>query len=272
MNRAATAVADVPPLSFPAVSGFGAGTLRRVGLPVLIAVAFLIAWQAFVVGLGIPRVIVPTPVDVAFAIVKHRAALVDNIPATVFTALAGFLIATAGGVLLAAAMTSFRLLRDAVYPCLVAFQLIPKIALAPIFIIWFGLGVESRLAFTVFISFFPILVATADGMEAMERSLMKLCRSLNASRLRILVHVQLPTSIPFMLSGMKVAITMAVIGTVIGEFITSRAGLGYLILNAASRAETDLIMASIVVLCVCGLVLYGMIEALDRVLMSWIHS
>jgi NitT/TauT family transport system permease protein len=124
----------------------------------------------------------------------------------------------------------------------------------------------------VFISFFPVLVATGSGLEAMDASLAKLCRSLNASRFRVLMHVQLPTAIPFILSGMKVAITMAVIGTIIGEFISSQAGLGYLILNAASRAETDLIMASIVVLCACGLALYGLIEALDWALSKWLNG
>lgn len=272
MSRAVAAVAEVPPVSVAALSNTHVTAARRVGLPILVALVLFAAWEAVVRLFDIPRVIVPTPIEVVSAIVRHRDALLANIGPTILTATAGFVIATAVAALLAAAMTSFRLLRDAVYPCLIAFQLIPKIALAPIFILWFGLGVESRLAFAVFISFFPVLVATGTGLEAMERSTAMLCKSLNASRLRVLVHVRLPTSLPFLLSGMKVAMTMAVIGTVIGEFISSKAGLGFLILNAASRAETDLILASIVVLCACGLALYGVIEAADRMLMTWMNG
>lgn len=272
MSRTVDAMLDVPRLPKVAAPGKHGVLARQALLPVLTAVAVLGLWEATIVLTGFPRVIVPTPSDIAYSIFENRALLLEHSGPTIYTVLGGFLISTIFGIALAVAIVSSRTLRDAVFPCFVAFQIIPKIALAPIFVIWLGTGVESRLAFTVFISFFPILIATSDGLETVEQSLLKLCRSLHATRLRVLLHVQLPTAVPFLLSGMKIGITMAMIGTIVGEFISSRAGLGYLILTAAGRLDTSLIMASIAVLCFWGLLLYGVMELLDRVGTRWING
>jgi NitT/TauT family transport system permease protein len=271
MSHTAETMLDVPRLPKAATSpGVQLTVLRRILLPTLVAVILIAAWQAAIVLTNFPRVIVPPPSDIALSIIRNRGTLLANSWPTILTAVEGFLISTVLGAVLAVGVVSFRLLRDALFPSLVAFQIIPKIALAPIFVIWLGTGIESRLAFTVFISFFSVLIATADGLETVEKSLLKLCRSLNATRLRVLIHVQLPTAIPFLLAGMKIAITMAMIGTIIGEFISSRAGLGYLILTAAGRLDTNLIMASIAVLCAWGLLLYGAIELFERTVTRWI--
>ena len=272
MSHTAETMLEVPrlPKAAAAATGVQLTVLRQILLPTLVAVILIGAWQAAIVLTNFPRVIVPPPSDIALSIIRNRATLLENSWPTIMTVVEGFLISTALGALLAVGVVSFRVLRDAVFPSLVAFQIIPKIALAPIFVIWLGTGLESRLAFTVFISFFSVLIATCDGLETVEQSLLKLCRSLNATKLRVLVHVQLPTSVPFLLAGMKIAITMAMIGTIVGEFITSRAGLGYLILTAAGRLDTNLIMASIVVLCAWGLLLYGAVELFERMVSRWI--
>ena len=144
---------------------------------------------------------------------------------------------------------------------------IPKIALAPLFIVWLGIGSESRLAFSVFIAFFPIVIATLAGLDNVDRELIRLCRALRASEWQTFVHVRLPHAIPYIFSGMKVATTFAIIGVIVGEFITSQAGLGYLILFASAQAETALILAAILVLCIFGLIFYGLVafaEVLTR--------
>jgi NitT/TauT family transport system permease protein len=269
VSRTADALIIAPRLPMISTRGAAGMLARPVLLPAIVAVVVLGLWEALILVTGYPRVIVPAPSDIAASIFANRDLLWQHSGPTVYTAVGGFLISTALGVALAIAIVSSRTLRDAVFPSFIAFQIIPKIALAPIFVLWFGTGIESRLAFTVFISFFPILIATSDGLETVERSLLRLCQSLNATGLRVLVHVRLPTSIPFLLSGMKIGITMAIIGVIIGEFISSRAGLGYLILNAAGRLDTSLIMASIAVLCFWGLLLYGAVEFLDRVVTRW---
>ena len=269
MSHAAETVLEVPRLPKAAAAGMPLRVVRQVLLPTVVAVVLIGAWQAAIVLTHFPRVIVPPPSDIALSIVENHAILLRNSWPTILTVIEGFLISTALGAVLAVAVVSSSVLRDAVFPSLVAFQIIPKVALAPIFVIWLGTGLQSRLAFTVFISFFSVLIATSDGLETVERSVLMLCRSLNATRLRVLIHVQLPTAVPFVLAGMKIAITMAMIGTIVGEFITSRAGLGYLILTAAGRLDTNLIMASIVVLCAWGLLLYGALELLERTVTRW---
>jgi NitT/TauT family transport system permease protein len=156
-------------------------------------------------------------------------------------------------------MTYSNIAREALYPNLVFFQLIPKIALAPLFIIWLGVGSQSRISFAVFIAFFPVVIATTAGLTAVDKNMLRLCRSVTASEWQIFTSVRFPAAIPHIFSGMKIAVTLAIIGVIIGEFITSQAGLGYLIILATSRADTEVSMAAIIVLCVCGLFLYGLV-------------
>ena len=160
-------------------------------------------------------------------------------------------------------------LNKAMYPNVILFQLIPKIALAPLFIVWLGIGLPSRVTFSIFISFFPILVATAAGLQSVSRDMLRLCRSVGASDWQVLLHVRFPTSLPYLFSGMKVAVTLSIIGIVVGEFIASQRGLGYLILFASSRHQTDLSLACITVLCVAGLALYGLVVLSERLFNHW---
>jgi NitT/TauT family transport system permease protein len=150
------------------------------------------------------------------------------------------------------------------YPNVVLFQLIPKIALAPLFIVWLGIGFQSRLTFSVFISFFPVVIAALAGLDHVDQSLLRLCRALTASSWQVFVSVRLPHALPYVFSGMKIATTFAIIGVIVGEFITSQAGLGYLILFASSQADTSLILAAITVLCFFGLAFYGIVALLER--------
>ncbi|CAN0496800.1 unnamed protein product [Laminaria digitata] len=192
--------------------------------------------------------------------VENRILLLENIPATAGVALGGFLIATVAGVSIAVIMTWSHYLKDAFYPNIVAFQIVPKVAWAPMFVLWLGIETESRLGFATFISIFPIIISMTAGLSNTDPSLLKLCRALTASKWQILVNVRFPFALPYLFSAMKISITLAMIGVIVGEFITSQEGLGYVILVAAGRAETDLMMASVVVLCIIGLLFYGLVE------------
>jgi NitT/TauT family transport system permease protein len=237
----------------------GAANLRGILLPLGLAAIVLAGWQLAVTLGHIPPVILPSPVSITkYIIERYDILLMHAVPTTLESA-ASFVLATLLGIALAIIITYSQVAREALYPNLVFFQLIPKIALAPLFIIWLGIGSQSRIAFSVFIAFFPVVIATTAGFANVDKGMLRLCRSLTASEWQIFTSVRFPAALPHIFSGMKIAITLAIIGVIIGEFITAQAGLGYLIIFATARADTEISMAAIVVLCICGLLLYGLV-------------
>ncbi|MCA0317154.1 MAG: ABC transporter permease [Proteobacteria bacterium] len=249
----------------PAARNRAAAGLRSIVLPLGLALFVLVAWQTYVTVANIPSVILPSPISIAkYIVARYDILLIHAIPTTVESAV-GFLLALALGVLLAILITYSEVAREALYPNLVFFQLIPKIALAPLFIIWLGIGSTSRIAFSVFIAFFPVVIATTAGFLSVDKGILRLCRSLTATEWQVFTSVRFPSALPHIFSGMKIAITLAIIGVIIGEFITAQAGLGYLIIFATARADTEVSMAAIVVLCICGLLLYGLVAVAEMI-------
>jgi NitT/TauT family transport system permease protein len=175
-----------------------------------------------------------------------------------------FSTASALGIGLAIVITYSPFLRDMLYPNLVLFQLIPKVALAPLFVVWLGISSESRVAFAAFVSFFPVVISAAVGFANIEASALRLCRSLTATAWQSFLMVRFPFALPAIFSGMKIAVTMAVIGVIIGEFISAKAGLGFYILYASSRMETAVIFAALLVLCVIGVALFGAVALAEE--------
>lgn len=258
----------------PVVAGrwrFGgwSGHVGTVLLPVGFSLLVLVVWEVTVRWAKVPEAILPPPSAVWEQLVEHYGLILKHAVPTTLETLLAFGISIPLGVLLAAVMTWSPMINRAIYPNVVLFQLIPKIALAPLFIVWLGIGLPSRVTFSIFISFFPILVATAAGLESLPRDMLRLCRSVGASEWQVLVSVRFPTALPYLFSGMKVAVTLAIIGIVVGEFIASQKGLGYLILFASSRQQTDLSLACIVVLCAVGLALYGFVVLTERLFQHW---
>ena len=243
--------------------------LRPAILPLAFAGALLALWQAAAVIGGYPKVILPAPSDIFAALVGNFAEICRQAVPTVRDTLAGFALATVLGIALAAAMSFSRLLKQAVYPLVVVIQLVPKIAWTPLFIVWAGIGWPSRLAIATFIAFFPIFIAMVAGLESTDSSLVRLSRSLTATRWRTFRLVRFPAAMPFLFAGLKIAITLAVIGVIVAEFITSSEGLGFLILKSAALLRTDLILAAIVVLCAVGLACYGAIHAGETAMRRW---
>ncbi len=232
--------------------------------PALVFLFFLAAWQLVVVYTHVPVTTLPAPSNVLAALIENREALMGHTLHTLFEALAGFLFAACLGLAIGLAMNLSQFLRDMLYPNLVALQVIPKIALAPLFIVWFGIGAESKLILATFISFFPVAIGTATGLMETDAGALRLCRVLQATRLQTLIQVRLPYALPFVFSGLKVASTMAMIGVVVAEFISAQRGLGYFILNASSRIDTPAVMAAIVLLCISGMGLFALTDLLER--------
>jgi NitT/TauT family transport system permease protein len=242
---------------------------RPIVLPLATALACLAAWEGLVRGRRIPSAILPPPSEVLQRLVEVRGLLMEHAWPTTVETVAGFFLAAVVGIAVAIAITYSQLVREALYPLLVVFQLIPKVALAPLFIVWLGIGSSSRLVFALFISFFPVVISTAAGLINVDRYMIRLARSLTASDWQIFVEIRFPSALPHIFSGLKIAVTLSIIGVIVGEFITAQAGLGYLIVFATSRAETAAIMAAIVVLCLIGLVLYGAVALAERLMFRW---
>lgn len=241
-----------------------------IALPVLTAALGLVIWQVAARAYAVPQVILPAPSDIWGQLTAVWPDLLHEAAYTGGESIGACILSAALGAATAAMLASSRLLRDMLYPNLVAFQLIPKIALAPLFVIWLGIDAPSRLTFSTFISFFPVAIGTLTGLLAANPEAIRLCQSLTASPGQIFRHVQVPYALPFFFSGMRVAATLSVIGIVIGEFISSKHGLGSYILLAGSRAETARIFAALAVLCGIGLGLYAVIAALEwRVRKAW---
>jgi NitT/TauT family transport system permease protein len=238
--------------------------LRPVILPIATAVLFLALWQGVVVAFHVPHVILPTPTDIAEELWRNFPVLLRQAVPTTLDSVTAFAVATVLGVAIAIAVAYSPLVRDTLYPNLVLFQLIPKIALAPLFVVWLGITSESRVTYAAFISFFPVAISAAVGFASADASTLRLCRSLTASDWQSFVMVRFPFALPAIFSGMKIAMTMAITGVIIGEFISAKAGLGYFILYASSRMETALIFAALFVLCLIGVALFGAVALAER--------
>ena len=173
------------------------------------------------------------------------------------------------GIPIAVIMTYSRIANQMFYPLLVASQSIPKVAVAPILLVWFGTGIKSKLAMAFVIAFFPVVVDTATGLRSTSPELIELARSLQCTRLQTFFKIQLPSALPSIFSGAKIAVTLSVIGAVIGEFMGSNEGLGNLLLTANSQLNSPLVWASLTVLSVLGVILYGLVVAAEKLLMPW---
>ncbi len=256
-----------PRITTGGFAGVNFHQLRPLILPLATAAAVLLLWQLAVTALKIPQVILPAPDQIGRELWQALPVLLANAVPTTLDTLTAFFAATLLGVGLAIVLAYSPLLRDMLYPNLIAFQLVPKVALAPLFVVWLGVGSGSHVAFAAFVSFFPIIISTAVGFASVDASALRLCRSLTASEWQCFLMVRFPFALPAIFSGMKIAMTMATIGVIIGEFISSKAGLGYYILYASSRMETAQVFAALFMLSAVGVALFGAValaEALVR--------
>ena len=253
--------------------GGGVGPRYRFGrllsLPLGFALAVLLAWELLCRASRVSPVLLPPPSAVWSVLSGNWEILLQQSVPTTLETIASFAAATLLGVALAVAITFSAWVREALYPNIVMFQLIPKIALAPLFIVWLGVGSRSCITVAVFIAFFPVVVSTATGLVSAKPEVLQLCRSLTATQWQIFRLARFPYAMPFVFAGMKVGVTMAMIGVIVGEFITAQAGLGYIIMFASSAGETATVLAAIVLLCVIGLALFGLVALGEMAVRRW---
>ena len=242
---------------------------RGVLLPVGFAVLATLAWELLCRVARISPALLPPPSAVWMVLSENYGILFEHAWPTTIETVVSFGLATLLGVALAVAITFSAWVREALYPNIVMFQLIPKIALAPLFIVWLGVGSESCIVVAIFIAFFPVVVSTATGLVSAKPEVLLLCRSLTASEWQMFRLARFPYAMPFVFAGMKVGVTMAMIGVIVGEFITAQAGLGYIIMFASSAGETATVLAAIVLLCAIGLVLFGLVALGEAAMQRW---
>lgn len=238
-------------------------------LPVSVVLLALIVWEICVHMFQVPAWILPAPTDVFSTLIQDGSLILYHAVTTIKESILGLLLATAAAIILAVFLDSSQWVRKAFYPLLITSQTIPIIALAPLFLIWFGYGMLPKVLIVALVCFFPIAVNVSDGFRETDPEMLKLLKANGAKGIQIFWKVKLPSSLPFFFSGMRIAATYSVMGSVIGEWLGGSRGLGIQLIRAAQSYRTDLLFAIIVVIVMLSLLVFSIVELLSRVMMPW---
>jgi NitT/TauT family transport system permease protein len=237
--------------------------------PWLATLSLFITWWLVVVLFKIEDYILPSPIAAVAAVYKYRYALTVHGTATLITTILGFAIAVAFGLLLGIVIGSFRLAYCALYPVLIGINSVPKAALVPIFVIWFGVGAGPAIVTAFMLSFFPVVVNVASGFATIEPELVDVLRSLGATRGDIIRKVAIPRSLPHFFASLKIAITLAFVGSVIAEIVAGNNGIGNVMLIAGSNFDVPLVFAALLVVGTMGIGMYAIFAFFERRLTGW---
>lgn len=246
--------------------------MRRVGRysqPILALGAVILIWHAVTVWIGVPVWLLPSPGNVLSAAYQYGNLLPRHIAVTLFETIAGLIVALVIGIPLAVVIVWNPIMRRTLYPVILAAQSVPKVALAPLFLIWIGYGMSSKVLVAASVAFFPIIVDGVAGLSSIDRDLVDMVRVLRASTLQSFIKIRIPAALPFFFSGTKVAALLAVVGALVAEFVGSNEGLGYLILVSGSQLNTSMVFVAITLLSIMGMLLYWAIELLQRAFFPW---
>jgi NitT/TauT family transport system permease protein len=248
----------------------GRRALAEYAVPTVTLLGALLVWEAVTRALRVPNFIMPAPSAILGEGWRWRHHFVGHIWVTLYETLGGFALSMVVGVPLAVLIVYSTSLRRALYPLIVLMQSVPKIAIAPVLLLVLGHGEIPKVIVAFLVAFFPVVVDTATGLAATPPELLDLSRSYRASAFKTFLKVRLPMAMPFVFSGAKVAITLSVIGAVVGEFVGSDQGLGYVILSATSYWKTELAFSSMILLSVMAIVLFGAVSLVERLACPWL--
>jgi putative hydroxymethylpyrimidine transport system permease protein len=246
--------------------------LRRAVAPALVLATALLLWEVGVRAIGVPGYILPPPSRILLTFIERFPLLARNGLVTSAEILLGLLFGGGGGFLLAVALYHSRTLERGLYPLIIASQMIPVFAIAPLLIVWLGYGLWPKVAVAGLIGFFPIVVNEVDGLRSASGEMVDLFRSLGATRRQVFVHLLFPASLPSLFSGLKLAATLSVVGATIGEWVGAREGLGYLMLQSNARLRVDVVFAAILTLTLVGLLLFAAFRIIERRVLRWWDS
>ncbi|MBI3001045.1 MAG: ABC transporter permease [Deltaproteobacteria bacterium] len=243
---------------------------RIVRITIFYAVSLLV-WEALVRFLHVPDWLFPAPSHIIDVIADKHSVMLFHTLVTLQETILGFALALVMGILFAIGIIHFSILRDTLYPTLIMFNSFPKIAIAPLFIIWIGIGIESKIANAFLVALFPIVINMIMGLVDMDPELLELVRAMSRSRWVLFWKIRLPHSLPYLFAACKMAVSFAVIGAIVGEFISGRTGLGYLVLSANSQFNTPLAFTALFYLVLMSLGLYGVVILAEKLMLPWYH-
>jgi NitT/TauT family transport system permease protein len=237
--------------------------------PIAVTTSLLVLWEIGVRALHVNSVILPPPSEIMEVLIERRGLLLSHLSSSLFLIASGLILSVIGGVAVAIAFTFSRTLREGVYPILIISQVVPKVAIAPLFIVWFGTGTLPCLLLGFLIAFFPMTINSVLGFQSVDEEIHRMARAFMGSKRQIFWKVQFPNALPYIFSGMKISLTLVIIGDVVSEFVASQEGIGYLIKLAGGLLDTPLMMAAITALSLSGLVLYWIISQVERRFVYW---
>jgi NitT/TauT family transport system permease protein len=244
---------------------------RSVVLPFLIFVVFVGAWEAGARAELFPAYVLPAPSAIAERCGETADIMIWHCLVTCEEVLLGFLLAVVVGIFLAAVIVYVKLLEEAVYPWLIVIQVVPKVALGPLLVVWLGVGFLPKVMISFLLAFFPVMIDAIVGLRSIHRDSVFLLKSMGASRAKRFYYMQLPNALPHIFGALKVSITLAAVGAIVGEFIGADKGLGYVLVVATGTLDTVLIFVALVWITAMSLVLFAVIALLEKVCVSW-HS
>jgi len=243
--------------------------IKNNGQTLLTFILALLVWHFGVVLFGLKEFILPTPVAAIQTLFQGKFRWPMNFMATFYEVVGGFLVSGLVGVILGVAVVWSEWLKRTILPFLVFLNSLPKIAVAPLFMIWFGYGIVPNILIVFLISFFPVVINTATGLVAVEDDLLDLVNYLHATKWQKMKKIQLPNSLPYIFSGLKIAATTAVTGAIVGEFVASDKGLGSIIISSQTTLATPVIFGSLILITLIGMALFGFVGMMERLLMPW---
>ena len=246
--------------------------MRTILVPATTLLMLLFCWQVAGRVFHFNRVILPSPVEIASAFAKDYARLFRETGITMEESVLGFILGAGGAYLLAVSFVYSRIIQEAVYPYAVALKSTPLIAIAPLLVLWFGNGILSKIVMSALVAFFPVLVNTANGLTSVDPDALDLMKSLSASSWQVLTKIRIPNSLSYLLAGLKIASSMAVVGAVIGEFTGATEGIGHLINTSSYYLETPLMFAGVAMISLGGILFFGLMAYLEKKIVFWKQS
>jgi NitT/TauT family transport system permease protein len=258
---------DLPPIT-RRKSFFERKTVRR-ALPWFVIVAMFVLWELLVRILSIQEFVLPAPSAIFAALWEWRQPILENAGQTLMTTLIGFAIAIAVGAVGGIALGSSSVVYDGFYPALIAFNSVPKVAVIPVLVIWFGIGTVPAIITAFLLSFFPIMVNVATGIATVEPELRDVLRALGATKRQVLIKVGIPRAMPYFFASLKIAMTVAFVGSIVAETVAANAGIGYLMLVASSRFQVPLAFAGLLVTGLMGIGMYVTCAAIEQRMTGW---
>jgi len=237
--------------------------------PILLIALLLVIWELVIVVFRIPPYLIPAPLDVVKQLVLEWPKLFRESLLTTYATLGGFGLSILFGIPMALLIAYSRTTESFVYPLLVFSQSVPKVAIAPLFVVWFGFGITPKIISAFLLGFFPIVVSTVVGFKSVEREMLDLAHSMKATKLQIFMRISLPHALPSIFAGLKVSVTLAVVGAVVGEFVGSNSGIGYVLQIANGNFDLPLMFAALTVLSLIGVLLFAAVDLVEKFMIPW---